>query len=75
MFPGYHYMDPSWMGWMIGGSILFWIAVVALVIFTVARLSPTRGRGGEALDILDQRLARGEIGSDEYRSRRGLLGS
>jgi putative membrane protein len=73
MWPGYQHMDPSWMGWMVGGSVLFWIVVVALVVFAVARLASPRPRGDDALAVLDQRLARGEIDADEYRSRRTLL--
>jgi putative membrane protein len=65
-------MDPSWLGWMVGGSLLFWIAIVGLVVFAIIRLAP-RGRGGDALAILDQRLARGEIDAEEYRARRGLI--
>jgi len=72
MFPGSGYMDPSWMGWMVGGSLLFWIAIVGLAVFAIVRLAP-RGRGGDALAILDQRLARGEIDAEEYRARRGLI--
>ena len=72
MFPGYQFMDQSWMGWMIGGSVLFWLVIVGLVVFATARFAP-RERGGDALAILDRRLARGEIDVDEYRTRRGLI--
>jgi putative membrane protein len=71
MFPGY--MDPSWMAWMVGGSILFWIVIVALIVFAFARLSTPRERGSDARAVLDERLARGEIDVDEYRTRRSLL--
>ena len=73
MFPGYQHMDPSWFGWMAGGSILFWLTIVALVIFAVVRLAPPRGPASDALALLDQRLARGEIGAEEYRSSRDLI--
>jgi len=76
MWPGSQYMDPSgmsWMGWMVGGSIVFWVAIIALAVFAITRLAPRREHGGDALAVLDQRLARGEIDADEYRSRRGLL--
>ena len=73
MFPGYPYMDQGWMGWMIAASALFWVAVAALVVFAVVRLAPTRKRG-DALSVLDQRLARGEIDAEDYRARRSLIG-
>jgi putative membrane protein len=72
MFPGYHYMDQSWMGWMIAGSVLFWVALAALVVIAIARFVPTHERG-DALSILDQRLARGEIDAEDYRARRSLI--
>lgn len=72
MFPGSQYMDPSWMGWMMGGSLFFWLAIIGLAVFAIARFS-SRERGGEALELLDQRLARGEIDAEEYRTRRGLI--
>lgn len=73
MMGPYGYMDPSYMGWMAFGSILFWIAIVALVVFAIVRFSPHRERSDDALSLLERRLASGEIGLDEYRERRGLL--
>lgn len=73
MFPGSQHMDPSWFGWMAGGSILFWLTIIAVVIFAVVRLAPPRGPSRDALALLDQRLARGEIGAEEYRSSRDLI--
>jgi len=72
MFPGYPYMDQSWMGWMIVGSVLFWVALAAIAIFVIVRVVPTRERG-DALSVLDQRLARGEIDAEDYRARRSLI--
>jgi uncharacterized membrane protein len=72
MGPGY-LMDPSYMGWMMIGSAVFWILLVAVAIFAIVRLSPSRERGADAVATLDQRLARGEIGMDEYTSRRNLI--
>ena len=53
-------------------SVLFWVAIVALAVFAIVRLTGSERRGG-ARAILDERLARGEIGDDEYRSRKALL--
>ncbi|MCB2224503.1 MAG: SHOCT domain-containing protein [Actinobacteria bacterium] len=57
--------------WLMG---LFMILIVALVAWLV--WSATRGwdrrppSGGNALDVLDDRYARGEIDRDEYLRRR-----
>jgi len=72
MGPGYM-MDPTYMGWMMIGSVVFWFLLVAVAIFAVVRLSPSRERGADAVATLDQRLARGEIDADEYTSRRNLI--
>ena len=69
MFP---YGDPGYMVWMMIGSILFWIALVGAAIFAIVRLAP-RPRDDSAVAILKERLARGEIGSEEYGSRRRLI--
>jgi putative membrane protein len=66
----------AWWGM---ASSLFWIAVVILVITAFSRgprhpMGPF-WRGSPALDILEQRYARGEIGRDEYlQKKRDLMG-
>lgn len=61
-----HHMD-GWGGWMLLGWISMTLLVVlaAGLIWTSARhgANPTTHR---ALDLLDERFARGEIDSDEY---------
>ncbi len=75
----------SW-GWghMVGGSLLmllFWGGLITLVVLFVRGLT---GRGREdgfppapmrsnALDILEERFARGEIGQEEFTERRQAL--
>jgi plastocyanin len=55
------------MSWM----AIFWIALIAGAIWLAgARTSRRR----DAADILDQRLARGEIGMEEHNRLRGELG-
>lgn len=55
-------------------------ALVVLVVLMVARrrdrhaMEPAPGSSG-ALQILDERLARGEIEPEDYRARRSLLTS
>jgi putative membrane protein len=57
--------------WWSAASSLFWIAVVVVLIVIFGRgvRHPGGGpfwRSSAALDILEQRYARGEIGRDEY---------
>ncbi len=72
-------MGPGMMGWGWGmgwpGAVLmviFWIAVIVVVIFFVRWLALSTNRGRRdaseesALDILKKRYARGEINKDEY---------
>jgi putative membrane protein len=58
--------------------IVFWGAVVAAIVFAVrathnAPTGPAAPPGPDALRILDERFARGEIEADEYQRRRDLL--
>jgi putative membrane protein len=68
----------SWDGWFAMGllMVIFW-GLVAASVFGIVRSwrSPTEGLGGrgEALRLLDERFARGEINEDEYLKRRGLV--
>ena len=54
------------MGWM----WIFWILVIALIVFLVQRPLPWMGPRDEsslsAEEILKRRYARGEIGKEEY---------
>lgn len=62
---GFHWI------WM----VVFWAAIIGLIAWAVARLTPTSdGRGSDARAILDERYARGELDDDEYRRRRSELG-
>jgi putative membrane protein len=69
------------MGWV-------WVIVVLLVVATIIAIilaivlpqrraigsaPPTVREGGAARRVLDERYARGEIDSEEYRTRRDLL--
>ena len=79
MMWGYGYGDGSWVGWLVMGIVMlvFWGLVVAGVIFAFRYFGHDhehRGRG-DALRILDERYARGEIDADEYNRRRQLLSS
>lgn len=80
---GWNHMDGWGWGWMWLLSTLFVVGVVAVVVALVVAL--TRGASGRAtapppahrsaaLDILDQRYARGELTTEEYRERLHVLG-
>lgn len=71
------------------GLLLFWTLVVVAIVWLVrsgagaattvqhgVRMDkPTGPPRPSALDILDERYARGEIDHEEYRARRDALGS
>ena len=67
-------------GWWIFGSLLtivFWVAVIALIVTLVRGHSasePSTGRSmTPALRILEERYARGEISREEFLERRAVL--
>lgn len=66
-------------GWGLFGGILmllFWVFVVAGAVWLVLAVTRTQGRGernDDALAILAERLARGEIDTEEYRLRRTAI--
>ncbi len=82
--PWMHGFGFGWGGMIFGGllTLLFWVVVIALVVFAVRALSrsgsgratPPAGSPGpapdQALEILRERYARGEITKDEYTSMR-----
>jgi putative membrane protein len=62
----------GWHWWLAPLWILFWVAVVVLVL----RFSPWRrrcDRRPDARAILAERFARGEIDAAEYAGRRDVL--
>jgi putative membrane protein len=74
------------MGWYGGGMGsgmwlfmgLFWVALLALIVWLVVQLLPSRNRpapGGHdpAQEILDRRFARGEIDEQTYAAQRAVL--
>jgi putative membrane protein len=71
--------DGGWWGFgMMLMSFLFLVAIVVGVVFIVRSFSQSdqtsrRTSGNRALDILDERFARGEIDQQEYEERRRSL--
>jgi putative membrane protein len=75
------YMGNDGWGHMLFGGfmmVLFWGAVIALAVFLVRGLTQGRGDVGDAvtqrqptaLDLLQERYARGEINQREYEQRK-----
>lgn len=68
------------MGFGAVGMILFWVALVALAVWLVGALFPRSGRPElagdrpiDALSILAQRYARGELTHEQYESMKRVL--
>ncbi len=63
--------------WLLGMGmmVLFWIAIILLVIWAVRSLFPREMRSGhkQALETLQQRYAEGEISAAEYEQARARL--
>lgn len=61
------------MVWM----LLFWVGVVVLIVWAVRNVDDKRVErdiSNRAIEILEERYARGEIDSDEFQRRRSELG-
>ena len=63
-------------GWLL--MTLFWIGLIAAIVWAVVALFPGRGQGDEPAaerpdEILDRRLARGELDPDTYDALRTKL--
>ena len=71
----------SWGAWLAMGflMVVVWGGIVALVVVAVrsfghrAESADNSTQGDRAQQILDERLAQGEIDVEEYRHRRDVL--
>ena len=65
------------LGWL--GMGVFWIILLGLIIWMVVHLLPgsgtgtTRATGESALEILDRRLANGELDMQAWQAQRAAL--
>lgn len=73
-------MMDFWWGhgwfWFVGlAQIVFWVAMIALIASLIRSRSrePVRAKGSDAVAILEERYARGEIDRDEFLERRSVL--
>ncbi len=67
----------GWYGMGGGFMVLFWILIIAVVVYAVRWATGKNGAANSsdsALSILKERLARGEIEPAEYEERRKALG-
>lgn len=65
------------MGWGWGwlGMALFWLVPISLILVAIKYLAGRNsggdgGKSGKALEVLEERYARGEIGRDEFFQKR-----
>jgi putative membrane protein len=67
----YFWGGGGWGGWMLVHGA-FWLLLLALIVFgAVVLMRGSRSPGqGSALDLLNERYARGEIDRDEYLQRK-----
>jgi putative membrane protein len=64
-------MGGALMGLFLGLGWIFWLALFVLIIVAIIRLWPVPIRmRDEALVVLRERYARGEIDKEEYEKRR-----
>ena len=72
-----HMGGGGWWIVMMLGMVLFWGAIIFLVVWAVRGGLGERQSGGPraltALEMLERRLAEGEITVEEYRQRREAL--
>ena len=70
-----HMMWGGGHGWWGGfGMILFWGLIIAVAVFFFRMLTSNRlGETRDAMEILKERYARGEIDEDEFRRRKQEL--
>lgn len=70
-----HDWDGGWWLVMALGMVLFWALVIVGIVWIVREVGGQR-HGGAAqapMEVLDERLARGDISVEEYEERRGAL--
>lgn len=77
MFGGMGWGAGMGLGWIF--MLLFWIFLIAGTVWLVLAASGQAGRQagterGAALRILEERLARGEIDTDEFNARKSAIG-
>ena len=69
------YNGSGWGTWVLMtlGMVAFWVAVVWVIGLLVRSTTADRPRRQRALEVLDERFARGELDAEEYEARRQIL--
>jgi putative membrane protein len=68
-----YYGGAGWL-WMGLAMVAFWGAVIFLVVWAVRSFNrPDRSSSASALNILQERLARGEITPEEFAQRKQII--
>lgn len=63
-----------WWGMLFPALVLAALIIVGIVLFrTLSNRSDGGSGSGNAMSVLEERFARGEIGEDEFRERRDQL--
>jgi putative membrane protein len=65
--------DGGWWVVMVVMMVIFWGAVIVAAIWAVRALLARDQGKSDALELLERRLASGEISPQEYRERRDIL--
>ena len=77
MMYGFDHDAGGWWIFMMGFMAIFWISVIAVIVWVLARLLPQRREPGQSHEraeaILDRRLAAGEIDVKTYDELRAKL--
>jgi putative membrane protein len=63
---GEHVRDGGWRILALVMFIIFWGAVVGLAVWAFSRIAGSRKAERSPMDIAKERLAKGEISSDEF---------
>jgi putative membrane protein len=67
----------GWMMWLVMGvgTLAFWVVVILVVRALLPSRGPqsTDGQRPDAVTVLKERLARGEVTPEEYEERRRLI--
>jgi putative membrane protein len=73
-WPWCHTGVGGWMGWSV--HLIGWVLVLGLIIWAVTYASRSGGgrvRTSTAAELLDERYARGELTTEEYRERKDTM--
>jgi len=70
-----YYGGAGWLGWIVMGFSMIAVTalVIGLVLWTVRSGSHAKAPVSRALGILQERLAKGEISTEEYRQQSLLI--